>query len=66
MAIKLYGCSFVGNKVDFSLGESVKVTCLNCGHAETLKGAMQGEPMCPVCNSRNISIEPDPKQEVKP
>lgn len=65
MTIKLYGCSFAGNKVDFSFGEHVKVTCLNCGHAETSKGTMKGEPMCPVCNSMNISIEPVKQQEVK-
>lgn len=65
MAIKLYGCSFVGNVVDFSFGSGVKVTCLDCGHNEVSKGEMQGEPVCPACNSRSISIDPVKQQEVK-
>ncbi|MBM2952845.1 hypothetical protein [Escherichia coli] len=64
MSIKLYGCSFVGNVVDFSFGSKVKVTCLDCGHCETSNGEAQGEPVCPECDSRNISIEPI-EQEVK-
>lgn len=64
MAIKLYGCSFSGNKVDFSFGGGVKVTCLDCGHHETHKGAIQGEPVCPICGSKNISIESIKPQEV--
>ncbi|WMT64801.1 hypothetical protein [Enterobacter kobei] len=66
MAIKLYGCSFSGNKVDFSFVGSVKVTCLDCGHHETSKGAIQGEPVCPKCDSRNISIDSVNQQEAKP
>lgn len=42
MTIKLYGCSFSGHKVDFSFGGGVKVTCLDCGHHEPHKGAIQG------------------------
>lgn len=66
MAIKLYGCSFSGSKVDFAFGGGVKVTCLDCGHHETYKGAIQGEPVCLKCDSRNISIEPVNKQDSKP
>lgn len=66
MAIKLYGCSFSGNNLDFLFAGSVKVTCLDCGHNETQKGANQGEPICPMCDSRNVSIEPVNQQEVKP
>lgn len=65
MAIKLYGCSFSGNNVDFSFGESVTITCLNCGHSEKQKGAMKGEPKCPACSSKNISISDLKQQEVK-
>ena len=65
MAIKLYGCSFSGNKVDFSLESGVKVTCLDCGHNEVYKGEMHGEPMCPACSSRSISLETVKQQECK-
>lgn len=64
MAIKLYGCSFSNNGVDFSFVGSVKATCLDCGHNETSKGSAKGEPVCPKCDSRNISIESVSQQEV--
>lgn len=65
MTIKLYGCSFSGNKVDFSFVGGVKVACLDCGRSETHKGEIQGEPVCPKCDSKNISIEPVNQQGVK-
>lgn len=65
MGIKLYGCTFVGNDVAISVTDEVEITCMNCGHTETAEGVMQGDPICPKCGSRRISIVSNKQQEKK-
>ncbi len=59
--MKLTGCKFEGNGIDFSLPAGLVIVCLHCGHKEKLNEPQSGSVSCPECGSKDIEITGESK-----
>lgn len=63
--VKMTNCKAIGCGVDFSLPADMVITCIDCGHSETISKRMSGSISCPVCKSINSQITDAPKPQVE-
>ncbi|MBQ5150373.1 hypothetical protein FDK32_21170 [Citrobacter freundii] len=65
MAIKMTGCTFSGNELNFVTTSKMSILCNKCGHREIIEpGAFNGGRIqCPECDSDSVTITEPQKEE---